>query len=534
MAFSRIDGAPSLFEAIVNPQYVLRPSSTAAKLQALGSADFVWQGPSGASILAHYIAGFGLYCHGDNIDYDEVLQTQAGHTGQYRGDSSAFTDARIASYHKELAPWSKTPYLFVPVGRDFQSPKQHLADYLDGYNQRNYAGTGTWTVAASFEDYAKLVNFHKAKLPTLQGELSPVYMGFYGSRGAVKRRVRAALRQFLAAEMLASRQLADSAAPALAKLTRSNHHDYVTGTSTDAVVAQEQLPQLAEARLAGESYLNLSIAQFAATVAGDVGASGLILLNPSSQPLQGLVQAVVPTSHVGNSMITLNLNGVPLPTELVTLPQAATVIVRAQVDQFAPWQAAMVSVAYLQSPQPKNPVAVALLDSSGKPVAAADAVQIVLDNGHVRAQLQRSSGQVHLASLMIGGELALVGPTAQLIDYADTGGLWRMGHEMANCSFVATPLPADTTPSVRLVENTPLLGRVRIASGLVALEVWLGAGDAGLSFAVETAAPQGRSRVLALNLNSAEDPNLLTSTPFGYVTHGGQSQFAPTFWPAVQ
>jgi hypothetical protein len=65
----------------------------------------------------------------------------------------AFTVGQIDSYLAALAPYAKTPYRFVTVGRDFQHPKPRLIEYLDGYNQRHYDATGVWAVAASFEDY---------------------------------------------------------------------------------------------------------------------------------------------------------------------------------------------------------------------------------------------------------------------------------------------------------------------------------------------------------------------------------------------
>ena len=46
----------------------------------LGSDDFIWRGPGGGKLLAHFISS-GLYCTGDNIDYDEVIQIPGAHLG---------------------------------------------------------------------------------------------------------------------------------------------------------------------------------------------------------------------------------------------------------------------------------------------------------------------------------------------------------------------------------------------------------------------------------------------------------------------
>ena len=58
-------------------------------------------------------------------------------------------------------------------------------------------------MAAPFDLYGDLVLAHRDALPALAGELSPYFMGFYGSRAAVKQGVRAAARPFFAAETFA-------------------------------------------------------------------------------------------------------------------------------------------------------------------------------------------------------------------------------------------------------------------------------------------------------------------------------------------
>ena len=137
VGFSRVDGAPTLIEAVLDPHRLPRSGSTAELLAKLGSADFVWRGAGGARVLAHWMAS-NLYCTGDNIDYDETLQVPGGHLGAFKGDDPSFTDARIDAYVAALAPLARTPYRFVPVGCDFQHPKTRLVEYLDGYNQRRY------------------------------------------------------------------------------------------------------------------------------------------------------------------------------------------------------------------------------------------------------------------------------------------------------------------------------------------------------------------------------------------------------------
>src|SRR5581483_4000802 len=189
-----------------------------------------------------------------------------------------FTDGKIDSYIATLGPWSKTPYIFVPIGCDFQHPKDELTKILDGYNQRHHAQNGAWAVAAPFDDYVALVRANGAMLPELDGELSPYFMGFYGTRAGVKRAVRDAMAPFLAAEPLAvalEKGAPDSAA--LKRLTLADHHDFVTGTANDAVTMSEQLPLLDDARQAGEN----ALAGLGAQLMAKANAP-LVIWNPAS------------------------------------------------------------------------------------------------------------------------------------------------------------------------------------------------------------------------------------------------------------
>src|SRR5262249_39750049 len=66
----RIDGAPTVYETLINHSAPARPGSSAALLQSLGSADFFWRGAGGGKVFAHWQPS-GVYCTGDDLDYDE-------------------------------------------------------------------------------------------------------------------------------------------------------------------------------------------------------------------------------------------------------------------------------------------------------------------------------------------------------------------------------------------------------------------------------------------------------------------------------
>ena len=63
---------------------------------------------------------------------------------------------RIAIYTRQLAPHSRTPYLFCPIGLDFVRPIPGLLGLLERYNRRHYPQTGIWAANAGLDDYLEL------------------------------------------------------------------------------------------------------------------------------------------------------------------------------------------------------------------------------------------------------------------------------------------------------------------------------------------------------------------------------------------
>jgi len=492
----RIDGAPTLFEDLSGKRRHALPGSTAARLRDLGSADFIWRGPGGGRLLAHWQPR-GIYCTGDDIDYDEPFQPAGGHLGPFKGDDPGFTDGRIESYRSALAPFARTPYLLVPVGCDFQHPKPRLIEYLDGYNRRH---AGAFAVAASFDDYVQLVLAHAADLPEIEADLTPYFMGFYGSRPGLKRAVRDAARAFLAAEPFAAALGMPQPAPeALAELTLSNHHDFITGTSTDEVLGGEQLPLARRAQAAGEEALAEVARALSARIPSAPGAVARVLaLNPSSAA-QGALAEVASSQplHAGDAQV-----------------ESGAGSLRIGVPDLPPfsWRAVdLLPGSLAVAPQ------VSLVE-------AGDAV--VLSNARVRAVIAKAG----ITSLVIDGQELLAGPSLLFKDYADDGGLWRLGHEMPGCKL--RPLEAPAAGGALEVKlASPLSAVVAIRSPQGAREVRLDAGAAALDVAVEAAAPMGVTRNVTFAL--AEVGPLFASQPGGVARRQGDLLFAPTFWPAV-
>ena len=541
VAFARIDGAPTLYDEVVHSDELPATGSTYDQLQQLGAADFIWQGSGGASILAHFMAGTGVYCQGDNIDYDEQLEMAGGHLGPYRGDYPAFTDASIDKYIAELTPWTKTPYLFVPVGCDFASPKSELISYLDGYDQRRYDDSHVYAVAASFEDFASLVDFHRNELPTISNELSPYYMGFFATRADVKRQIRDATLPFLVAETFATAlgsagaSITQAAAPELALLTRADHHDFVTGTSNDAVVTSEQEPLLAEALAAGTAELTQVADAIADQIPVTTGTQFRVLaLNAATAAQTDVVELDIPTTNGATPNVRAVASGDELPIELIETPAPTDTIARFRAAFTAlpgfSWQ----SIDIVPGPAavPTAAVSLATLDDNGAPATGTSVTRVVLSNSHVRAQWDSAAGEFALTSLMFDGVEAIAQPSMVIDDYADSGGLWRLGNEMLGCSY--TPIdPTSDVETVEVLEAGALRVRVAFVSATATREVALAAGSPGLDLAITTSAAESTTRAVAFSLAVDANAQLTTSVPGGAVVRSAPKLFTPTYWAAV-
>jgi hypothetical protein len=540
VAFARIDGAPDFYDEIMSKSPPT-PGSTAAQLRSLGSDDFTWQGSGGAHVLAHFMAGSHLYCQGDDLDYAEIAQLPHQHTGLYKGDDPTFTDASIDRYVNELTPYTKTPYMFVPVGCDFADPKDGLVGYLDGYDGRRYPDSHVYAVAAPFDTYAALVGFHSDQLPTITSELAPYYTGYYGSRADLKRATRDAARPFFEAEAFAT-QLADGgaivadAAPALSLLTRADHHDFVAGTSADDVVVNEQMPQLAAAQDAGTAELGQVAGELAARIPASKGATDrAIALNASSAPRSEVVDLALPLVGSAPPAVHAMVGGAAVPMELASQPQAGdtTATFRVELDALAPWSWTAIDLAPGAAAAPSAAVTLTMTDANGQPASGAAIARVVLANAHTRAQWDRASGVFALTSLTIDGAEAIATPAMTIHDYSDSGGLWRLGDEMGkSCHYTAIAPPAETD-TVQVLEQGALRVRVAFVGANQTREAALDATSAGLDLAITTGAAQGTTRAVDFGLAAPSGATLATSVPGGSAARAGSRMYTPTYWAAV-
>jgi hypothetical protein len=249
--------------------FPLQGSSAHRLIRELKTADFVWRGPDGSQVLCHWNPF--TYFQGDLLASIGVIRWMDRLYG-FPWRTEAHVARRIRRFVRDLAPLARTPYLFCPMGGDFNGPIEGLVELLDRYNRTRYQQSGIWAVDAGLDDYLALVDCHRSVLPVVTMDPNPYWMGFYASRPEAKRRSNRIVRKLVIAEkltVLPARAAIDPSAadgpvePEIARDLRqawdltvmSNHHDFITGTSPDRIWQEEQLPLLERAELLADNAL---------------------------------------------------------------------------------------------------------------------------------------------------------------------------------------------------------------------------------------------------------------------------------------
>ena len=239
--------------------FPLAGSSAEMLMREHGSLDFVWRAPDGAEVLTHWNAF--TYFQGDMLASLGIIRWM-GHTFGINWRSERHIARRIKGFVKQLAPLARTPYLFCPIGCDFNGPIHDLLALTDRYNETRFQDTGVWVVNAAMEDYLELVDHYRDELPTLTLDPNPYWMGFYASRPEAKQLCNRITRKLVLAESLSAldaptpgdgdasasvqgrqgspRAVQDRLRAAWDLVVVSNHHDFITGTSPDRIWIQEQ------------------------------------------------------------------------------------------------------------------------------------------------------------------------------------------------------------------------------------------------------------------------------------------------------
>lgn len=234
-------------------EYPLKGSSAALLSQVHRSADFWWQSPDGIEMLTHWNPF--TYFQGDMLASRGIIRWMERTFG-WRDRSALNVNGKIDGFIKKLKPLSPTPYLFCPIGCDFNDPIPNLVELLDRYNRMRYPKSGVWVVNAAMEDYMELIATHADTLPKVTLDPNPYWMGFYASRPQLKQRIRRVSHTLAGAERVfalahSRRGEEGSHVEQLStvrdgweRLVTTNHHDFITGTAPDRVWQIEQISWL--------------------------------------------------------------------------------------------------------------------------------------------------------------------------------------------------------------------------------------------------------------------------------------------------
>ncbi len=217
-AITRLDGMLFMGCDWPFPWRFQQPGSSAARLlQQERCLDFVWRDRGGGEVLCHWNAF--TYGQGDMLAHSGLVRMYL-YPWAVPNRSERHVRGQIHRFTGQLAPLSRTPYLFCPIGFDFVAPIPDLIPLLDRYNERRYPESGIWVLNAGLDDYLALVDCHRDRLPVLELDPNPYWTGFYTSRPSLKERCHALVDRLLRAERLAFLP-ENAAAPSASTSTRS-------------------------------------------------------------------------------------------------------------------------------------------------------------------------------------------------------------------------------------------------------------------------------------------------------------------------
>lgn len=258
VAVTRIDGMYFIASDFRRERAYPLKGSTAEVLQKeLRTLDFIWTDDDGAEVLCHWNAF--TYFQGDMLAHAGIIRW-SGHVAAIPWRTRGHVARRIDGFVRQLEPLARTPYLLCPIGMDFNDPIVDLRALLERYNRERYGDTGTWVVLAGLDDYFELLAQHREVLPVLAADPNPYWMGFYASRPELKQRPTRVARTLVLAEKLSALEPRDAELEVdlragWSKVVLMNHHDAITGTSSDRVCRLEQNEWLDVAELAARRAL---------------------------------------------------------------------------------------------------------------------------------------------------------------------------------------------------------------------------------------------------------------------------------------
>lgn len=509
VGFARVPGGSTYNGQLTDEQ----PTPLAGRVlpsATVGGLDFFWDAADGASILAHWMPG--------------------GYSQAY--NSATMTSADISECVRQNHPASPTPYVHVPSAWDFGlpigstagnlPPSRTVQDACDQYNaqQANAPSPRGWAVVGTFDQYAASVRHwlstsgrelrHRTfgdAAPERSFRSNPYFMGFYASRMALKRLHNRATRTLLAAETFdVVTGLISGGVGRAERLTRiwenlapSTHHDYITGTATDCVYLNEQLPLLEECVQSADRLLAEIQEELASRV--PESPSALVVFNALGFDRAGLVEV--------NAADAARIR-VPASALLQRLADG-----RALVWGGAP------SLGYqvhgTTPPPPASPVRMQF-----------GAGEATLSNGLVSVTVgQLRNWQITSMTDHRTGFDVLAGPGNGFKIFKDGGSIYSFGYECSTPSFSERPVVWTAGPA-RVTEGTPQL-RCTVAAVVTALVdgvTWdfeltysLSAGEPFVRISVTGACPPNSSMFVYFPLHNAPF-SMHHGTPYHWDTRG--------------
>ena len=508
------------------------PGSFAATLSQTGSLDFVWKGLGGGEVLAHFLRGG--YGDGDVL-YTTPLTPTA-------------IDATFSSLVDQLRPVSPTGYMFVPVGSDFMSPDKNLPGEIAVWDSTMYQSTGVYVTIATFEDYMKLVSFHLNKVPVYAVNLNPYFTGYYGSRPRLKKLARQVTYGLEAAQLYSV--IAEKAGYSYPSgdftniwelFLRSDHHDFIPGTSTDYVYSNEQLPLLLNSLITSTA-LEQSATSFIAQSVNTASMTGIpvIVFNPSGFVRSDVATVSLSFPAAGVKTIGMkNQMGDSVPSQVVTGTTYGDGSYQQATVAF--------STGYLPPLGYATFTAVTNAAPAGGGVAESTDAQgdIILKNPYEVLVLGKSAGYaiVYLMDRATSAQL-ITGPSNDIVYYDDNGDLWSIGSEpdaaviTKNGIFAPEYALSQTGSSTATVTAAgPLYTEVQVQTagpyGLVTRTYTMYSTMPRIDLSTTLAAPAGTTVAAVFSTSIVNGADSL-AVPYGIQQEPFQSAYTPSFWPGVE
>jgi hypothetical protein len=293
----------------------------------------------------------------------------------------------------------------------------------------------------------------------------------------------------------------------------ANHHDWITGTSTDAVVADEQVPRLEAALVHAGEVTARTLEALAARVDTQATGGAIVVFNRASVDASGVVEV----DGQLDGPVHAVAGGTSYPAQEVAPGRVA--FLAGEVRGFG-WR------SFTLEPGAVDGATVVRGDDS-----------IAIATGRLDARLIRSSEGWALDALAVDGEELIAGASLEWVIYDDSGGLYRIGSERPDCEGARfAELARVRFAEVEVVEAGParitLRARADLDGQVAAVDLVAESGADRLILRIVGAAP--RERTLAIRVRPrAPEPTLTMGVAAGVAERPLDHIYVPSWWPAV-